>query len=333
MLLEETWKELEAERLQQSQGVLAKRIPLQAACGLLVGVRAPDRRRTLRLEVPAKAIPAGMVTPAAEGFEIDIEYDAARRQAAIVVACAAVGNHEVFAAFAESLVRSVTRSRTGRECVFALLDRIQVWQNFFRISRGYLGVDARAGLFGELHVLRSLILPAIGAERALTAWVGPTKTQQDFHCSRAAVEVKTTRGEMPGRIRVSSARQLDPVSSGRLLLIVVYLSVTADGGMTLPELVVTLRTELATEGEATRMRLDDLLVRQGYLDIHESIYAGEHYSIRNVSGYEVLEDFPSIRESLLPNGVRDLQYSLDLSVCEPYAISLAQVTNAIEEPQ
>jgi hypothetical protein len=331
--LEETWKELESETLQQSQGMLAKRIPLRAACGLLVGIRAPDRRRTLRLEIAATAIPAGMATPAAEGFEIDIEYDAPRRQAAIVVACAAVGSHEVFAAFAESLVRSVTRARTGEECVHALLDRIQVWQNFFRLSRGYLGPDARAGLVGELHVLRSMILPAIGAERALAAWVGPTKTQQDFHCSRAAVEVKTTRGEMPGRIRVSSARQLDPVSSGRLLLVVVYLSVTADGGTTLPELVSEVRAQLASHGDATLMRFDDLLVRQGYLDIHESVYAAEHYSIRHVNGYDVLDEFPTVREASLPTGVSDLQYSLDLSACAPFAMSLAEVTNAIEEPQ
>jgi hypothetical protein len=327
--LEEVWRELEVDQSQNEDGILAIRVSVAAPCGLLIGVTTPGRHRVLRLEVPASAIPAGTGWPNGEGFDTGVSYDAARRGATISVTCLNGQGSEVFAAFAEDLRLALAGSTSARACVEALLQRITVWQRFFARGSSPLGALARAGLFGELYVLRNVIVPAVGTDRAVQAWVGPKHEQQDFHCPGAAVEVKSTRSTLPGSIRVTSMRQLDPMSAGRLLLLVVFLKPHVTEGESLAHLVGDLRMTMQASSQEAAARFDDLLVRQGYLGIHEDRYTNDFFEVRLMRSFEVSDAFPSIREDAVPRGVEDVSYSLDLSVCEVFVISNEQAMEHI----
>jgi len=331
--LENAWADLERDgEISEFAGdVLARRVPTGAACSLFIGVGQPARERQLRLEVPSSAVPRDLQLPDAEGFDLDIEYDGQKQAATIIVRCSSASNHELFALFAESLVRAAGLARESRECIDALIQRIEVWRRFFRGDAGMLSADGRAGLVGELLILRDVMLPALGISGAVGAWTAGEGTQQDFACSQATVEVKSTRGRLPGVIRVSSERQLDPSTCGRLFLAVVFLHVTADGGISLPELVADIRNTVQLEASDALGGLDDRLAGRGYTDLHADSYQRDRYTVREIKVYSVEQHFPSVREKSLPTGVGDVTYALALAACEPYVRHINELKSALEE--
>ncbi|MGY1858078.1 PD-(D/E)XK motif protein [Modestobacter sp. SYSU DS0290] len=196
---------------------------------------------------------------------------------------------------------------TPDRAVAALRNALKDWRALLAGNRQVLGSSALAGLFGELHLVRSMIAEDPGAT---AFWTGPSGSAQDFHRGARAVEVKTTAAPEGRTIRIHGADQLDVEAPGRLVLH--WLRVRGDEGTSVPELV-----------DDILQRTDDpagfrkLLYKVGYHELDREVYARKRFDVVESRTYEVGRGFPRIVPAGLTGdavlgGVGPLEYSVDL---------------------
>lgn len=217
-------------------------------------------------------------------------------------------------------------SSPGNAPVAALARRLAAWQRM--LSRGLptgLTPEVRLGLFGELLVLRDVMLPAIGTD-AVRAWVGPSSAPQDFAHLSTFVEVKTVSRREPGRCRISDERQLDSTGTEALFLVHQVVSSVAEGAA-LGELVDELRGDPLVQADLAWF--DNSLLEIGWLDAHRSRYDQDRYSLTRRRCFSVAEGFPRIIPSALPLGVSDVSYILDLSACHSFQLNEEAVRDSV----
>ncbi|SDC77952.1 Putative PD-(D/E)XK family member [Geodermatophilus telluris] len=197
---------------------------------------------------------------------------------------------------------------TPERAVAALRDALKDWRALLAGNRQVLTPSALAGLFGELHLLRSMLLQDTGAAEF---WTGPNGSAQDFHHGGRAVEVKTTTAPEGRSIRIHGTDQLDVEAPGRLLLH--WLRVRSDQGASVPELVhdIARRTD---DTAGFRKRLQEV----GYHEADRDIYARKRFDVIEVRTYDVGPGFPRITPAGLTGdaalgGVGPVEYSIDLN--------------------
>jgi hypothetical protein len=205
---------------------------------------------------------------------------------------------------------------TPDRAVAALRDALKDWRALLAGGRQVLTSSALAGLFGELHQLRSMLAHDPGA---VAFWTGPTGSAQDFHRGRHAVEVKTTTAPEGRTVRIHGADQLDVSPPGRLLLR--WFRVRGDQGTSVPELVEDI---LQRTDDTTAFR--SLLHKIGYHETDREIYARRRFEILEHRTYEVGAGFPRITTAGLTGdavlgGVGPIEYTVDLDAAPAEARS------------
>jgi hypothetical protein len=208
----------------------------------------------------------------------------------------------------------------------ALLRRLTAWRRM--LGRGLptgLTPEARIGLYGELLVLREVMLPAIGPA-AVRAWVGPSSAPQDFRHSATAVEVKTVSRRDPDRCRISHERQLDSTGLARLFLMHQVVG-TASEGASLGELVDELRDDPLVRSELSWF--ENCLLEAGWLDAHRDQYLNDRYVLTRRQYFAVSDGFPRMIPADLPPGVSGVSYLVDLSTCGPRRVDEGVVRKSV----
>ena len=84
--------------------------------------------------------------------------------------------------------------------------------------------------------------------------------------------MKTTISKEPRKISVSSEKQLDDVDLKSLALVVLTLNEVESGGISLPNVVATVRQLLETDGKAGSI-FESSLIEAGYLDSDADKYS------------------------------------------------------------
>ncbi|GHG15558.1 PD-(D/E)XK motif protein [Streptomyces filamentosus] len=227
----------------------------------------------------------------------------------------------IFCTLLADLVDHLARTSVGPAA--AVVRRIASWQRV--LGRGLGGVltpEARIGLFGELLVMRDLILPACGRD-AVSSWRGPSAGVRDFAWGSWGLEVKTASGDRkPLKCRIHGEEQLDDSSLDYLAL--VHQQVRSDqSGSTLCDLVDELRDNPGVAGQ--RAVFENCLVEAGWFDVHRSHYEGERWQLAARRCFRVTEEFPRLVPHLLPNGISGLSYDLDLGTCGQALVGEAEV--------
>jgi hypothetical protein len=141
-----------------------------------------------------------------------------------------------------------------------------------------------------------------------TAWVGPLGGAQDFQFLAPSFryEVKSVRPS-GNDIEISSAEQLDGQKI-RLAVVTLEELDNASSGLTLPDLVKTIRGSLS-EADA-RAEFNRTFARLG-LDLDDPWYRNHTYTVRRLRLFEVGDDFPALRRSSLPKAIERTVYRLD----------------------
>lgn len=199
----------------------------------------------------------------------------------------------------------------------ALARRLSAWQRM--LSRGIptgLTPEERAGLYGELLVLRDLMLPAAGSD-AVRAWSGPSGAPHDFMYLSALVEVKTVSRQAQAGCRISSEEQLDATGL-RALFLVHQVADSAAAGFTLAELIDELRNDPLVRAELACF--ENCLLEYGWLDAHRDQYSQDRYALARRRCFDVRDGFPRLVPSALPPGISAVSYHLDLASCGPYLV-------------
>ena len=210
----------------------------------------------------------------------------------------------------------------------ALARRLTAWQRM--LSRGIpggLSPEERAGLYGELLVLRDLMLPSIGSD-AVRAWSGPSGAPQDFTYLSTSVEVKTVSRQASGSCRISNEQQLDTTGLGALYLVHQVVERLPEG-FALGELIDELRGDPLVRADLASF--ENALLEYGWLDSYRGQYAQDRYALARRRCYAVRDDFPRLVTAALPLGISGVSYLLDLSACGPYQVDDETVRQSLAQ--
>jgi len=322
------FEELEQQKVPSGgPGAVERRIPTQSPCDLFVRVHKPANTRALRVRFSSGAAPQARQLPEFRGLELThqsvVEDGTPYETVALHAANPAFTS--VFTSLAEDVVRYVDQFTDERQAAAAFFGRLLQWQRLLeRQGAEGLSAEEQRGLYGELWFLREHVIPALPLPQAVASWTGPDWTAKDFQFTGGAVEVKTTTARQHQHLQITSEKQLDDTGLSALFLCHVSIEAAQGTGETLPEAVRSLRAIAVADALAAQV-LEDRLLTGGYLDIHETSYAGVGYLHRNVSLYRVRDTFPRIIERDLRAGVGDVRYSISAAECKHYSVSAADL--------
>lgn len=335
--IERLWQEMEAEGGSAWRMRHARKV---AAHPLVVALEPQHGGRVLLVPVPGLTIPPRREWPECRGLEwLTISLDAVpywgvRLRDAL---CS-----DVFTALAQDLDARLALTKTTEQAAAELFGRLKLWQQFLKTWREGMSLEARRGLWGELHFLYVRLLPAMGGSASVASWKAGTAAHQDFQFLQGAVEVKTTSAKQPQSVRITSERQLDDTGVGALFLNVVVVDEREVGmaagvpGQSLPTLVAALRLELAGD-PSTLALFNDNLFHRGWLDEHAPRYESHRLTVREELVFRVDPGFPRLVEVDLPDGVGDVNYALSLPSCKPFevdpSVMLAELTEISPPPE
>ncbi len=235
----------------------------------------------------------------------------------------------VFDALLHDVIEVVARAQSQSAAVAAFVSRLRHWQKFLeRAGPNGLSREAQQGLFGELWFLRERMIPLVGPDPALLAWVGPGGAHQDFLLQSCAIEVKTTGTKEPQQLIIQSERQLDDTGLAALFLFHLSIDVREGVGETLVMMIDSLRQLLKANTAALEL-LEDRLLETGFLQAHASQYERTGYNIRHTFLYQVKDSFPRIVESDLKPGVGALRYSIAAAECRHFLVTTDELKSRL----
>lgn len=326
MKTETLWQELESQDLTGTgKGILKRLVVTSQKCDLFLGVVMPGKHRSIVLELPRDIVPFPETVPVSRGLDCDVIITGQELNtgyASLVLKCSSKEYHEIFASIADDIIEVVIPQPDQKKLVRAFINRLFLWQSCFeRQGDEGLGEAAQRGLYAELYFLSNYLLDSdTGPNEAVSMWTGPESRQHDFQGRDFQVECKSSIAKQHQKITVSSEQQLDDQGNGGLYLFFLSLSSFESGPETLPSLVATVRSKVASHAQALSL-FNAKLIASGYLDTQEQHYIQNGYRVRSEHVFAVEEGFPRLLEKDLPSGVGDLQYSIALTACQPFEIN------------
>lgn len=298
-------------------GLVRRRILPSSTHDVFIGELRPGRERVLLLKIAGSSTTIPRHRPSSKGLTVKVDANEPGFLK-IQLTASSVAVAPLFAELAND-VAGVLEAAPAEDAAATVLERIIAWQLFLSTKSDDFSADRAAALFAELHVLRSVFLPALGAARAVGSWHGPDPAVQDFQVADLAVEVKSYRGTGPGRLVISSEQQLELTGVDRLYLAYVHLSQRPDGtGLTLSDEINALRGSIAESSLAANL-FEARLLSSGWHDSYADLRP-ETYTVRSCELFGVEYDFPRITSASLPNGVGGVSYNIDRSAIEGFLV-------------
>lgn len=325
-----TWEEMEAAQGSTGTGQLRRRIRADSRFDLFIAVEKPANHRAVLLGVSETAAPAMEELPVLRSVALHIRGDGPDGRIVLELRLTNRAYEELFSMLVRDLVEVVTGASTEEAAVKAFIARLEQWQRLLaRSGPEGLGEEEQRGLYAELWFLNEHLIPVLGVESAVSAWTGPGGTDQDYQFPDVAIEVKSTIGRRPQRLKIASERQLDDTGVSDLFLFYASLDARRGGRQTLGVLVDALRREAGNQG-LSRAILEEKLLVAGYLDAHRPRYDSVGFAVRETNLFRVRDDFPRIVEGDLASGVGDVRYSIAVSDCARFVVSNGYLEERLE---
>ncbi|MCW3476750.1 PD-(D/E)XK motif protein [Limobrevibacterium gyesilva] len=215
----------------------------------------------------------------------------------------------IFAALCRDIVAFTRNGVPSDALAVRILARIDRWRSLLEQGAGGLAESVLRGLIGELLVLDRSVMARLGPDEAVAAWTGPAGEPQDFRLPDGTrLEVKTVRRDA-AVVQINGLDQLD-AGNDSLLLVVVRVEKTgpeAQGAVTAPRLVTTLRDRLADTPDALAA-FDAALASVGWHDdpSHDRV------AVRAIAidHHAVDRNFPRLIRGVVPSGIEDADYTV-----------------------
>lgn len=248
------------------------------------------------------------------GLDIDLRVSESGDQL-LVLTLESEQNVDLFHALCNSLLAELMEAKSAASALETTLNHLKRWKAFLsgRNAR-LLSIEEIRGLFAELWFLLELLRTPLGTKRAVAAWHGPERIQQDFIFSDQAVEVKSLVATDPRTVRVSSENQLDSMQSYLYLLIVLVKESQDESSRSLNQIVA--ETQYLIGGSDAAFEFESKLAEFGYIPLRE--YDHPKLEVVGTQTYEVVDGFPRITRSSISNGVIHVRYQIELEHLEPF---------------
>jgi hypothetical protein len=221
-----------------------------------------------------------------------------------------------------SLYQIIKDIRDVSEYSAIFIQTFHKWSEFFidkKVDR--LSDEVIKGLFGELHILKSLAKasPSWKINDTLKSWQGPYDKGHDFIFEDKNIEVKTKN--LTGQtIRISSEYQLEQELGKELELVVISVVLDPVNGASLRELAELIKVLVITRMGDVTILIDALNQKNlTFKNMHE--YDNYRYVIVKEDVYDpTMIDFPKLIKSKLPDSINGVKYNLNLSFLDTFLI-------------
>src|SRR6218665_2649861 len=199
----------------------------------------------------------------------------------------------------------------GRKPIDAVIETIEEFRGPLKPLKPALTLSEQIGLLGEIWVLNSVLIPAIGS-RACRLWSGPEFERHDFVGDTAHIEVKTTtRSE--DKHEISRIDQLRAPADKQLLFASIQLERSEGGGMTLAVLIDDVVSALGTDGRAIDVFEAKLAKMGWHYGLRQSSQL-KKFNLREAQFFLVEGSFPRLPDDYIPpRGITGIRYSIDVS--------------------
>lgn len=221
-----------------------------------------------------------------------------------------------------SLYHSVKGESDVAEYSALFIQTFHKWSEFFHDKNNErLSDETIKGLFGELSVLKSLVLESKSSKinDTLKSWQGPFDKGHDFVLEDKNIEVKT-KNFANVKIKISSEYQLEEELGKSLELIVISVDYDAINGFSLSDLIESIRIEVIKKMGDLTIFIDALKQKNlTFKNMHEydnCKYLKRRNDIYNPSMY----GFPRIIKSNLSNSISEVNYNLNLSMLDGFLV-------------
>jgi hypothetical protein len=333
MKSEDTWLDLEKDNAVVVKNQIHKYLLTpSSSVDIYIGLIYPEKHRTLIFRTESDYVYKPENFPDLKYFNIVIARlpEDPPEYGAIKIILLDDDYKGIFSVLADDIINSVKTAKNKRQAIEFFYSRLSRWINFLESFgiRG-LSMESARGLFGELWFLYTYLIKKENAT-SVESWTGPKGTPQDFQFPGTAVEVKTTIMKQPQKIRVSNELQLDDKGIENLFLFHLSVIERKDFGETLPSIIRQIRGSFE-ENIQNKSYFDQMLFDSGYLDEHAEHYASTGYTIRQESFFRITDGFPRLIESDLPEGIGDLNYSVNVSSCSNFTVSGEFVIKTIKK--
>jgi hypothetical protein len=227
--------------------------------------------------------------------------------------------HDVFTHLCWDLAESSRDYRDKEQGLARVMMRYAHWQRLMEKGiNGLLSESKIKGLFGEILLLKDILVKKYGYFHAVQGWLGPKGADRDFVYGDLWYEVKTTNPSS-SILQISSVEQLDTDEIGRLVWIKAEKTTVLDSlGLSLPALIAATRDTLANEPTALD-HFEALLMEAGYINRVE--YNDYFFVFSGMKQYWVGADFPRIHRQDLNAGICSAHYDISIAYIAKYEVA------------
>lgn len=219
----------------------------------------------------------------------------------------------MFALLCTDLIKT-TESMNPRLAVTQFFARLGRWKALLASGNVGLSEQEVRGLLAELYILNRFLAPRFGIDACVVGWAGPEAEEQDFRIDNHSFEVKAIATGKT-RVRIASLRQLDSLGGSLDLLVVPVDPASAARGEPLASLVNTIRSGLAGSPEGSHV-FEAKLMLAGYTEGDPA--STRPYTFGTPIRYAVTEKFPRLIPIVVPQGVVETAYTIDLTFCSEF---------------
>lgn len=297
-------------------------------CQLMAGRYFPDNVEAILVFFHSESIPSAETLPESNGFLIEKVDPFNDNKSWISLTRKQDGSVELFQTMVADIVSSVESKVLSGEThlLKTFLHRVRAWQEFMRKGTNALGPEAELGLVGELQFISDALKLGVSPYSVIDSWKGPLDNPQDFEIGTGAIEVKASLSTKGFVAKIGSLEQLD--NSLRQPLYVTGLRFSQiDIGMTLPELVESVKSQINFDSDAIHM-LEEKLMLAGFFKFHIDRYVRRFKKIESLI-YLVDDEFPRIVLGTIPSEVIKVRYEIDLDKIILNKLDLPTVFNTM----
>lgn len=231
-------------------------------------------------------------------------------------------DYDIFQCLCEDLILTAKKYNESGEIISAIEDRLKRWHQLLK-SETFLGLstEVQMGLFSELLFLKKYLINEMGINNAIISWVGPESDKQDFLTKSSIIEIKSYRPTKGEIVHISSIGQLE--NSAKPLFLVAYGLTLSDNGLSISEMIDSIVTLI--DDEHTQEILELKLFEYGYIFGVSDKKKLNKFIVDSEKGFSVIEGFPRIKSKDIVKQITSVKYSLDLSQCVDYQISMDNI--------
>ncbi|MEK5208592.1 PD-(D/E)XK motif protein [Psychrobacillus sp. FSL H8-0510] len=304
---------------------------------ILIGINVQTSEKQLFIDVTQETWRDKDVDafPKWKGLSIEVKYFEQlgffSKKRFLVISQKVESSEEIFEAVLQNLVENMeTNEGTSLfNLIYRVLDR---WNQFFTKDRkAKLNREQQIGLFGELSYIHEAINRyPLAASGIVDSWKGPMGNRVDFSLGSYGIEVKTISLKLRSQeVHISNEKQLELNELIKTIyLYVIEIEENDVNGSTLNDIIEEIRQVLCELDSASLANFNNKLIELG---IVETIYDDKYFVKTDEAVYSVKENFPCITSNMLPAGVTNVSYTLNLSLCKPFKVSSTELYSVNKE--